>query len=188
MKMHCCDCYCAPCKPRYRRLVDAIYDEHGLIKSNMQKLTFYAISHPEKLDRIGDYLLVHLSRDLYRMRRSLIKVSSTSICISWMSIWLQVSVEAMDQLMQSCHASPSLNLFVEHFLKMMQKLLETNEAELEVGDRMWVNWLIDINRCLQRNRLSTLGILKRTRHRIIDDMTSLFTNLLRCVTRMWMNR
>uniref|UniRef100_A0A914VNN2 Uncharacterized protein n=1 Tax=Plectus sambesii TaxID=2011161 RepID=A0A914VNN2_9BILA len=115
----CLGCCCAPCKPRYRRLVDAIYPEQpdqGLVKANMQKLTFYACSHPEKLDRIGDYLVSRLSRDLYRLRLGLVKVS----------------VEAMDQLLQSCHGSLSLNLFVESFLKMVQKLLETNDPELEM--------------------------------------------------------
>jgi len=28
----------------------------GLVKNNMKKLTFYASSSPEKLDRIGEYL------------------------------------------------------------------------------------------------------------------------------------
>uniref|UniRef100_A0A914RRY5 Uncharacterized protein n=1 Tax=Parascaris equorum TaxID=6256 RepID=A0A914RRY5_PAREQ len=62
---------CAPCKPRYRRLVDAIYPRsltEGLIHTNMQKLTFYAISQPEKLDRIGEYIVWRMSRDLYRQR------------------------------------------------------------------------------------------------------------------------
>uniref|UniRef100_A0A915PVY7 SGTA homodimerisation domain-containing protein n=1 Tax=Setaria digitata TaxID=48799 RepID=A0A915PVY7_9BILA len=111
-------CCCAPCKPRYRRLVDAIYPSsltEGLINSNMQKLTFYAISRPEKLDRIGEYIVSRLSRDLYHQRYNQVKIS----------------VEAMDQLLQSCHDLSSLNKFIEHFLKMLQKLLETNHFEME---------------------------------------------------------
>ncbi|KAL3994253.1 hypothetical protein ACH3XW_20980 [Acanthocheilonema viteae] len=111
-------CCCAPCKPRYRRLVDAIYPRsltEGLINSNMQKLTFYAISRPEKLDRIGEYIVSRLSRDLYHQRYNQVKIS----------------VEAMDQLLQSCHDLSSLNKFVEHFLKMLQKLLETNHFQME---------------------------------------------------------
>ncbi|KAM3719448.1 Protein EFR3 [Dirofilaria immitis] len=109
---------CAPCKPRYRRLVDAIYPSsltEGLINSNMQKLTFYAISRPEKLDRIGEYIVLRLSRDLYHQKYNQVKIS----------------IEAMDQLLQSCHDLSSLNKFIEHFLKMLQKLLETNHFEME---------------------------------------------------------
>lgn len=37
----------------------------------------------------------------------------------------------MDQLLMACHA-PTLNLFVESFLKMIQKLLESTEPELQI--------------------------------------------------------
>ena len=36
------------------------------MKNNMSKLTFYALSHPQKLDRIGEYLSKRLNRDLSR--------------------------------------------------------------------------------------------------------------------------
>ncbi|VDO63388.1 unnamed protein product [Onchocerca flexuosa] len=69
-------CCCTPCKLRYRRLVDAIYPSsltEGLINSNMQKLTFYAISRPEKLDKIGEYIVSRLSRDLYHQKYNQVK-------------------------------------------------------------------------------------------------------------------
>jgi hypothetical protein len=62
---------CADCKPRYKRLVDSIFPtnlQDGLVKSNMEKLTFYALSSPEKLDRIGDYLAKKLIHDVHRHR------------------------------------------------------------------------------------------------------------------------
>ncbi|VDN33865.1 unnamed protein product, partial [Gongylonema pulchrum] len=93
-----CMCCCAPCKPRYRRL-----------------LTFFAISRPEKLDRIGEYIVARLARDLYHQRYNQVKIS----------------VEAMDQLLQSCHDLSSLNQFIGHFLRMLQKLLETNDFQME---------------------------------------------------------
>lgn len=37
----------------------------------------------------------------------------------------------MDQLLMACHA-PALNLFVESFLKMVQKLLESPEPQLQI--------------------------------------------------------
>ncbi|GAB6029335.1 hypothetical protein CHUAL_005104 [Chamberlinius hualienensis] len=81
----------------------------------MERLTFYALSSPEKLDRIGEYLLQRVSRDISRHRTG----------------FVMVAVEALDQLLVACH-SQSLNLFVESFLKMVQKLLETTDSELQL--------------------------------------------------------
>jgi len=44
---------------------------------------------------------------------------------------VEVSVEAMDSLLKACHGSPSLQQFIESYLKMVQKLLETNDPHLE---------------------------------------------------------
>ena len=41
-----------------------------------------------------------------------------------------IAMEALDSLLVSCHAQ-SLNLFVESFLKMVQKLLECDEPDLQ---------------------------------------------------------
>uniref|UniRef100_A0A8C4T772 EFR3 homolog A (S. cerevisiae) n=1 Tax=Erpetoichthys calabaricus TaxID=27687 RepID=A0A8C4T772_ERPCA len=70
MPRRVCGC-CGPLRPRYKRLVDNIFPEDpndGLVKSDMEKLTFYAVSAPEKLDRIGAYLAERLSRDVVRHR------------------------------------------------------------------------------------------------------------------------
>ncbi|XP_033644947.1 protein EFR3 homolog B-like isoform X2 [Asterias rubens] len=113
----CCNCLSA-FRPRYKRLVESIYPadpEDGLVRSNMEKLTFYAVSHNEKLDRIGSYLAHRLDRDVYRQRIG----------------YVFISMKALDQLLLACHAQ-SLNLFVESFLKMVHKLLESNMPELQV--------------------------------------------------------
>ncbi|CAG9855837.1 unnamed protein product [Phyllotreta striolata] len=113
----CCGC-CSAFRPRYKRLVDNIfpvYPQDGLVKSNMEKLTFYSLSSPEKLDRIGEYLYQKASRDIYRKKYG----------------FVIIAMEAMDQLLLACHA-PTLNLFVESFLKMVQKLLESTEPELQI--------------------------------------------------------
>ncbi|XP_060082067.1 protein EFR3 homolog B-like [Ylistrum balloti] len=113
----CCGC-CSALKPRWKRLVDNIFPvnpEDGLVKNEMDKLTFYAISSPEKLDRIGTYLEKKLASDIHRRRIGLIFVA----------------MDALDQLLVSCH-SHSLNLFVESFLKMVQKLLELDEPDLQI--------------------------------------------------------
>ncbi|KAL3286448.1 hypothetical protein HHI36_000955 [Cryptolaemus montrouzieri] len=113
----CCGC-CSAFRPRYKRLVDNIfpvYPQDGLVKSNMEKLTFYSLSSPEKLDRIGEYLYQRAARDIYRKKYG----------------FVVIAMEAMDQLLLACHA-PTLNLFVESFLKMVQKLLESTEPELQI--------------------------------------------------------
>uniref|UniRef100_A0A0P6F9L1 Protein EFR3 homolog A n=1 Tax=Daphnia magna TaxID=35525 RepID=A0A0P6F9L1_9CRUS len=115
---HCCCGCCAALRPRYKRLVDNIFPvnpEDGLVRSNMDKLTFYSMSSPEKLDRIGEYLAQRVSRDIYRHRNPMVIIA----------------MEAMDQLLVACHAQ-SLNLFVESFLKTVQKLLETTEPALQI--------------------------------------------------------
>lgn len=85
------------------------------MKANMEKLTFYALSAPEKLDRIGAYLSERLSRDVARHRYGY-------VCIA---------MEALDQLLMACHCQ-SINLFVESFLKMVRKLLESDKPNLQI--------------------------------------------------------
>uniref|UniRef100_A0A8C9WFQ7 Protein EFR3 homolog A n=1 Tax=Scleropages formosus TaxID=113540 RepID=A0A8C9WFQ7_SCLFO len=81
----------------------------------MEKLTFYAVSAPEKLDRIGAYLAERLSRDVLRHRYG----------------YVVIAMEALDQLLMACH-SQSIKPFVESFLHMVAKLLESQEPDLQV--------------------------------------------------------
>lgn len=81
----------------------------------MDKLNFYAMNSPDKLDRIGEYLANRLSRDLVRRKYG----------------YACISMDAVDQLLVTCHAN-SLNLFVEFFLQMVQKLLEYAEPSLQL--------------------------------------------------------
>ncbi|KAB0398922.1 hypothetical protein E2I00_007370 [Balaenoptera physalus] len=90
-------------------------EKDGLVKADMEKLTFYAVSAPEKLDRIGSYLAERLSRDVVRHR----------------SGYVLIAMEALDQLLMACH-SQSIKPFVESFLHMVAKLLESGEPKLQV--------------------------------------------------------
>ncbi|XP_036368487.1 protein EFR3 homolog A isoform X2 [Octopus sinensis] len=113
-----CFC-CVALKPRYKRLVDNIFPtdpQDGLVKSNMEKLLFYALSTPEKLDRIGEYLAQRVNRDIHRHRR-----------IGFVFL----AMDALDQLLVACHAQ-AINLFVESYLKMVQKLLEYDNVDLQI--------------------------------------------------------
>jgi hypothetical protein len=81
----------------------------------MEKLTFYSLRSPEKLDRIGEYLYQKASKDINRKRYKLV----------------EIAMEAMDSLLMACHAH-SLNLFVESFLRMVQKLMEDVNPSLQI--------------------------------------------------------
>lgn len=57
--------------------------------------------------------------------------------------YVMISMEALDTLLVTCHAQ-SLNLFVESFLKMVQKLLECNDAALQCLATQSVSSLVAI--------------------------------------------
>ncbi|CAG0901189.1 unnamed protein product [Darwinula stevensoni] len=100
-----------------------MFSQEGLQKNNMDKLTFYALSSPEKLDRIGEYIAQRVNRDIRRKMG-----------------FVRIAMEAMDQLLLACHAQ-SLNLFVESFLKTIQKLLECPDPEMQVlGSQSFVKF------------------------------------------------
>ncbi|XP_060888457.1 protein EFR3 homolog B-like isoform X1 [Labrus mixtus] len=112
-----CGC-CWALRPRYKRLVDNIFPEdpeEGLVKANMEKLTFFALSAPEKLDRIAAYLSERLTRDLNRHRYGY-------VCIA---------MEAMEQLLLACHCQ-SINMLVESFLSTLRLLLEHDKPHLQM--------------------------------------------------------
>ena len=109
---------CSPCRPTFKRHVDAIFPtdpNEGLVKNKMETLAYYAMTSPEKLDRIGEYLEERVSRHIYRNRKG----------------FARIGMEAMDQLIKSCHVN-TINLFVESFLKTVQKLLESSDPELQI--------------------------------------------------------
>uniref|UniRef100_A0A8C5I663 Protein EFR3 homolog B-like n=1 Tax=Gouania willdenowi TaxID=441366 RepID=A0A8C5I663_GOUWI len=114
-------CLCGCCwalRPRYKRLVDNIFPEdpeEGLVKANMEKLTFFALSAPEKLDRIAAYLSERLTRELNRHRYGY-------VCIA---------LEALEQLLLACHCQ-SINLLVESFLSTLRLLLEADRPHLHM--------------------------------------------------------
>uniref|UniRef100_A0A3Q1JQH4 EFR3 homolog B n=1 Tax=Anabas testudineus TaxID=64144 RepID=A0A3Q1JQH4_ANATE len=114
-------CLCGCCwalRPRYKRLVDNIFPEDpedGLVKANMEKLTFFALSAPEKLDRIAAYLSERLTRELNRHRYGY-------VCIA---------MEALEQLLLACHCQ-SINLLVESFLSTLRLLLEADKPHLHI--------------------------------------------------------
>ncbi|XP_065582502.1 protein EFR3 homolog cmp44E-like [Artemia franciscana] len=118
MPFHYCYRCCAAFRPRYKRLVDNIYPvnpEDGLIRANLDKLIFYSCSSPEKLDRIGEYLAQRVNRDIYRRKYA----------------FITLSMEAMDQLLASCH-NRALNLYLESFLLTIEDLLQSDNPDLKI--------------------------------------------------------
>ncbi len=76
---------------------------------------YFAMTSPEKLDRIGEYLAYRISRDVNRGRKE----------------FVFIGVDAMDHVMSACHVR-TLNLFVESFLNTIQKLLESPDPDLQI--------------------------------------------------------
>jgi len=104
-------------RPTFKRHVDGIFPanpEEGLVKNKMETLIYYACKSPEKLDRIGEYLEAKISHHVYRGRKG----------------QATIGMEAMDGLIKSCHVN-TINLFVESFLKTVQKLLESPDPQLQ---------------------------------------------------------
>jgi hypothetical protein len=113
--MACCGC-CVRLKPRYKRHVDDLFPpspDQPIVTSKKDKLSYYALSAPEKLDRIGAYLAQRVRRDLSRRRYG----------------YIYIALEAFDELLITCRDS-TLNLYIESFLRIVQQLLETNNPEL----------------------------------------------------------
>uniref|UniRef100_A0A3B3CC83 EFR3 homolog B n=1 Tax=Oryzias melastigma TaxID=30732 RepID=A0A3B3CC83_ORYME len=81
----------------------------------MEKLTFFALSAPEKLDRIAAYLSERLTRELNRHRYG----------------YVSIAMEAMEQLLLACHCQ-SINLLVESFLSTLRLLLEADKPHLHI--------------------------------------------------------
>lgn len=113
-------CLCFPAfRPRYKKLVDNIFPKTnggGIVRSEMEKLTYYAVSAPEKLDRIGEYLAHKLTRSISRRR----------------DYSVFIAMEALDQLLLACHAhAQQINSFIESFLRMVASLLESENLEFQ---------------------------------------------------------
>jgi len=47
----------------------------GLVKANMDKLLFFVMKNPSKLDRVGKYLSRRLRRDVSRQRYGFVLVT-----------------------------------------------------------------------------------------------------------------
>uniref|UniRef100_A0A8C7ALE8 EFR3 homolog A n=1 Tax=Neovison vison TaxID=452646 RepID=A0A8C7ALE8_NEOVI len=103
-------CCCSALRPRYKRLVDNIFPEDpkdGLVKADMEKLTFYAVSAPEKLDRIGSYLAERLSRDVVR-HRSFVKFANIEEDTPSYHRRYDFFVSRFSAMCHSCHSDPEI--------------------------------------------------------------------------------
>lgn len=97
-------------------------------------------------------------------------------------------MEAMDLLLMACHAQ-TLNLFVESFLKMVQKLLEDSNPNLQIMATNSVSSkfiLSDLERLINfiKSFSSSLNLptLRKMRPRIIVAMTFSSQSSRQCVT------
>ncbi|CAF2697079.1 unnamed protein product [Rotaria sp. Silwood2] len=109
----CCGHYLVP---RYKRLVNNIFPqnpEHGLDKNNLERLRFYALVKPEKLDKSVRYMSQRIARYLDHRNRP----------------YVILGIKAMDDTMKSCYQQ--LNTFVDDYLETLRLVLnEGNDLEL----------------------------------------------------------
>ncbi|KAI9494895.1 hypothetical protein BDB00DRAFT_870889 [Zychaea mexicana] len=87
--------------------------EKGPRSSELSYLTFYASSRPAKLTKVGSYLEKKVERDIAKGRKQN----------------NQVSLDIVKALIQSCHRD--LNLFSKWVVRILNKILDTREIELE---------------------------------------------------------
>lgn len=103
-------------KPKFRRQVDRIYPGDPKvekpIRAEMDKLVYYSMAHPEKLDRLGSYLSDILEDAIYKKQNG----------------WTKISIDAIEALLKACQA-PQINLFVQSYMNMCRMLLESENAK-----------------------------------------------------------
>lgn len=59
------------------------------------------------------------------------KADDATLPLSFHFRYVCIAMEALDQLLMACHCQ-SINLFVESFLKMVRKLLESDKPSLQI--------------------------------------------------------
>ncbi|KAL3117423.1 hypothetical protein niasHT_000174 [Heterodera trifolii] len=81
----------------------------------LQKLIEYSGAHPEELSGIGAYLIQHLNRDLDKKNYTRV----------------EVAVNIMDLLLESCRRAPSWTVLVDNCLQMVKHLVCADGDEPE---------------------------------------------------------
>ena len=74
---------------------------------------------------MGKHLGKQCSCDLF----SFVWTGGLTGCLCFVCSFVEIAIEAMDQLLLTCH---SLNLFVQSYLKVVQLVLESQDADLQV--------------------------------------------------------
>ena len=95
-----CGCF-GNLRTRYKRLVDKIFPSdpsQGLVNSNMEKLRFYALSAPEKLDRIGGYMYMKMNNHLYRKRTGWVMCSLKIMHLWYTKLYLKNYLKCLNYM------------------------------------------------------------------------------------------
>uniref|UniRef100_A0A0K8T3U5 Uncharacterized protein n=1 Tax=Lygus hesperus TaxID=30085 RepID=A0A0K8T3U5_LYGHE len=105
-------------KPKHKRLVDKIYaTQKGSTEvtlNNMDKLTYYSINYPEKVNKVATYFHEKIMKQIKKKKYQ----------------HIDVSLQALDVLLSSS-PTQSYNLYAEHFLVVASQLLATNDQRLQ---------------------------------------------------------
>ncbi|CAL8100820.1 unnamed protein product [Calicophoron daubneyi] len=99
-----------------RRFVDAVDQPRQVAcqDTNNQKLIYYCLHQPDKLDRVARYLLKRLSQDVNRRY----------------DLHMYISIEAINMLIKACHGQRPV--LAQVFLQMVHLLLQTNDTDLQI--------------------------------------------------------
>ncbi|CAF1281862.1 unnamed protein product [Adineta ricciae] len=118
MSVYCNNCFCCGrhLVPRYKRLVNNIFSQnpqHSPDKNNLERLRFYAVHKPEKLDKSFRYMSEKITRYLRHRNRP----------------YVILGITAMTDTMKSCYQQ--LNTFIDWYLVTLHSVLEErNDLEL----------------------------------------------------------
>lgn len=107
------------CKPQFQEkiLLRAVYPVNpndNINYGDIDRLTMYAIRHPEKLITIGKKIEKYVNRDLVAKKYSSV----------------MMSMKVLDAVITSCNSE--LSIFIVHVVNVVKVLLEHENVELKI--------------------------------------------------------
>ncbi|TGZ46329.1 hypothetical protein CRM22_011138 [Opisthorchis felineus] len=103
-----------PCRPKWMRMVDNLYSGNPQEPHNQNKLIYYCLHQPDKLDRIAKYLYKRLAQDVHRRYDP----------------YMYIAIDAINVLLKECRCQRLV--LAQEFLRMVHLLLQTNQTDLQI--------------------------------------------------------
>ncbi|KAF0992877.1 hypothetical protein HZS_257, partial [Henneguya salminicola] len=118
--------WCCDYRHRYAILVDNIFDQYvkkGSAQENIDKLTFYAMSYPQKLDRIASRLYDHFNKYYQNRKNEYSKNYELRMIL--------LAFDVTNQLL-STSGSSFTNLIMVDYLRMVLELISNDCVEFQI--------------------------------------------------------